>query len=47
MSHVKIEKDKKGPCYIISHERSGITECLFMTINELKDLKRHLAKVVR
>lgn len=33
MSNVKIEKDKKGACYIVSHKRCGVTECLFMTVN--------------
>lgn len=35
---MKIVKDSKGPCYIISHKRNGITECMFVTRDELAEL---------
>lgn len=33
-----VEKDKKGPCWIISHKRSGYHEQIFVTEDELADL---------
>ena len=35
---MKIEKDKKGPCWIISHKRSGYHEEISVTPEELADL---------
>lgn len=32
---MKVEKDSKGDCWIISHRRCGVTECIFVTIEEL------------
>lgn len=42
MSDVKIEKDKKGKCFILSHKCCGVTECLFLTQEELTELKHLL-----
>lgn len=33
-----VKKDKKGPCWIISHQRCGVTESIFVTDEELQDL---------
>lgn len=35
---MKVEKDKKGPCWIISHERSGYHEQIWLTDEELAEL---------
>lgn len=39
MSDLRIQKDRKGKCYILSHKRCGVTECLFLTEDELIALK--------
>lgn len=39
MSDVRLEKDRKGNCYILSHKRCWVTECLFLTEEELIALK--------
>ena len=39
---VKVEKDKKGSTYIVSHLRAGYHECMWLTIDELKELKEAL-----
>ena len=41
---VKIEKDKKGACYIISHKRCGYHEQIFLTPDELAELYQILSK---
>ena len=41
---VKIEKDKKGACYIISHKRCGYHEQIFLTPDELAELHQILSK---
>ena len=43
MSRITVRKDRKGPPYIISHVRCGVTEWLFLTLDELLDL----SKVIR
>lgn len=35
---VKVEKDSKGPCWCISHLRSGYHEQIFLTEDELREL---------
>ena len=35
---MKVEKDSKGDSWIISHRRCGVTECIFVTGDELIDL---------
>jgi hypothetical protein len=35
---MKVEKDKKGPCWIISHKRSGYHEQIWLTDEELAEL---------
>ena len=37
-SDLQLEKDKKGKCYILSHKRCGITECIWLTSDELQQL---------
>ena len=42
MSSITISKDSKGPTYIISHVRCGVTACLFLTLDELLDLSKEI-----
>ena len=44
MSSITISKDSKGPTYIISHVRCGVTECIFLTLDELLDLSKEIRK---
>jgi hypothetical protein len=39
---LRLVKDKKGACYILSHKRCGITECIWLTDDELQQLKKML-----
>lgn len=41
-----IEKDKKGDCWIISHKRCGVTEQLFVTIEELYVIAMESRKIL-
>lgn len=43
---MKIEKDKKGPCWIISHKRAGYHEEISVTEDELADLYFMLKSIV-
>lgn len=36
---VVLKKDSKGPCWILSHERCGITEAIFLTDDEISELR--------
>ena len=36
---VSLKKDGKGPCWIMSHHRCGITETVFLTEEELMELR--------
>ena len=40
--HIELKKDSKGPCWILSHKRCGITETVFLTVEELVELKNLL-----
>lgn len=44
MSRITVRKDSKGPTYIISHERCGVTECLFLTVDELLELSKEIRR---
>lgn len=33
-----LKKDRKGPCWILSHQRCGITESMFLTDDEVDEL---------
>ena len=33
-----LKKDRKGPCWILSHQRCGVTESLFLTDDEVEEL---------
>jgi len=46
MSDVSVAKDKKGSAFVVSHKRVGITECIYFTYDELKELKTILKGVV-
>ena len=39
MSDVTLKKDGKGSSYIISMKRCGITQCLFMSVEDLQQLQ--------
>lgn len=41
---VNIVKDKKGPCYIVSHQRCGMTENIFLTMDELQEIAKFVHK---
>ena len=41
-SDLQLNKDKKGKAYILSHKRCGITECIWLTTDELQQLKEML-----
>ena len=40
MMDVRLSKDSKGSCRVLFHRRCGITECLFLTEEELNETKR-------
>ena len=42
-----VEKDKKGPCWVISHERAGYHEDIFVTETELVELFFEIKKILR
>lgn len=35
---MKLERDRKGRCWVVSHRRCGVTEYLFLTPEELQEL---------
>ena len=39
MSEVTLVKDGKGSSYIISKKRCGITQCLYMSVEDLQQLQ--------
>ena len=39
MSEVTLKKDGKGSSYIISKKRCGITQCLYMSVDDLQQLQ--------
>ena len=39
MSEVTLVKDGKGCSYIISKKRCGITQCLYMSVEDLQQLQ--------
>lgn len=42
---VNIEKDTKGSAYLVSHVRAGYTECIFLTMDELRELHKVLSEM--
>ncbi len=42
---VSIEKDKKGSCFIVTHLRCGYHECIWLTNDEMKELRTELNKM--
>lgn len=43
---VDVEKDKKGfGAYIVSHLRSGYHECIWLSKDELRELRDNLNKM--
>lgn len=43
---MEITKDKKGPCWIISHKRSGYHEEITVTDEELAELYTTLTEIL-
>jgi hypothetical protein len=43
---MEITKDKKGPCWIISHKRSGYHEEITVTDEELAELYTTLTEML-
>ena len=39
MSEVTLVKDGKGSSYVISKKRCGITQCLYMSVEDLQQLQ--------
>ena len=39
MNDVTLKKDGKGSSYIISKKRCGITQCLYMSVEDLQQLQ--------
>ena len=39
MSEVTLKKDGKGSSYIISKKRCSITQCLYMSVEDLQQLQ--------
>ena len=39
MSEVTLKKDGKGSSYIIRKKRCGITQCLYMSVEDLQQLQ--------
>ena len=42
---VEVEKDKKGGAYIVSHLRCGYHECIWLSKEELSELRDNLNKM--
>lgn len=42
---VEVSKDKKGKAYIVTHKRAGFHECIWLTMDELKELHEAIEKV--
>ena len=36
---VSVSRDKNGASYIVSHQRCGVTECIWLSFSELLELK--------
>ena len=43
---VLVTKDKKGRCYFVSHKLCGITEGIWLTPEEIQELKTKLDNLV-
>lgn len=43
---VTVKKDKKGPCFFLSHKRVSFTEGIWLTLDELKELKKLIEEIV-
>lgn len=44
---VSVVKDSKGPTYIISHKRSGITVSEFFCLDELKEIRDLINEILK
>lgn len=43
---VTVTKDKKGSAYIVRNKRCGCHECIFLSYEEIKELKKLLEAIV-
>jgi len=43
---VNVIKDRKGPCFFISHKRVGFTEGIWLSLDELIELRRLLDDIL-
>ena len=43
---VSVTKDKKGNAFVVQHVRCGCHECIFLTYEELKELKTLLEEIL-
>ncbi len=44
---ITVKKDPKGPCYIVSHKRCGITIAEFFSLTELVELKQQIEEILK
>ena len=44
--NVSVKKDKKGSAFVVQHVRCGYHECIWLTVDELKELKMLLDELV-
>ena len=42
---VAVYKDKKGSAFMVQHVRCGCHECIFLTYEELQELKKLLEDI--
>lgn len=43
---VTVSKDKKGSSFMVSHVRCGYHECIWLTIDELRELKEKIEAIL-
>lgn len=39
---ISLVKDRKGPCWILGNKRCGITQTIFLTPDEITELREKL-----
>ena len=42
-----VVKDKKGATYFVSHRRCGVTEGLFLSLDELLEIRDQINDILR
>lgn len=43
---VTVSKDKKGQAFVVQHVRCGYHECIWLTIDELRELKEKIEAIL-